>query len=261
MVGYPPPSARVLRLLGEQCPAWPAKYFAVRDESLLCADTAAWAFCLWGSRYSCLDKELVMDQHSRMSPWTALFMGIWIVGAVAITAGTAVTLYSLRILDGKASAVLRLADTTVEGLPELIDSLPRAIGDLLNDRRAPEYADSLSVQVDFIADSRSGGLYPALTITNLGSEVVSLLGIRVAALGANEVPLQTWSDVVATPIPLDDDDWPGPLLPTQTRYVVMSRRHTIPAEMAATITGAWEISELRVWEPQGSVIQTASAGR
>ncbi len=202
-----------------------------------------------------------MDQRSCMSPWTAMFMGIWIVGAVAITAGAAVTLYSLRIVDEKASAVLKLADTTIEGLPELIDSLPQALGDLLSDRRAPEYADALSVRVDFIPDSRSGGLYPALTITNQGSEVVSLLGIRVAALNANEVPLQTWSDVVATPIPLDDDDWPGPLLPGQTRHVVISRCNTVPAEMAGTVTGAWEISELRIWEPDGPAIQTVSAGR
>lgn len=190
-----------------------------------------------------------MSNHNRMSPLTALFFGIFGVGAVTIAASACIILYGMRIVDTRASDILGLAEHTVAGLPELIASLPAPLADLLNDRRAPDYARNIDIDVKFIKDERSGGLRPALTITNNAGEVVSMLAVRVAALDARQVPVREWTEVVATPVAIDHD-WRGPLMPNATRHVVMSGWRTIPRDRADDVSPAAEISEIRVWKPR-----------
>ena len=198
-----------------------------------------------------------MNNPTRMSPMTALFLGIFGVGGVGIAAGAAVVLYSLRILDSKAAALIGFAEHTVASLPDLIDALPPAIGDVLNDRRAPDYAPNLEVSVRFVANEPSEGLRPVVTMTNKGSEVVSMLAVRVAALDARKVPVREWTEVVATPIAADDN-WRGPLMPGAIRHVVLSNWRHGPADKIDSLTAASEISELRVWEPKERTGSTAS---
>lgn len=187
-----------------------------------------------------------MNNPTRMSPMTALFLGVFFVGAVTIGSAATVVLYGMRIVDTKASALIRFAGNTVEGLPELVQSLPPAIGDLLHDRRAPEYAGKINVEVKLVADDASGVVRPVLTVRNTGDEVVSLLAVRVAALDANGVPVNDWTEVVATPLAIDDD-WRGPLMPGATRYVVLSGSRSL-AGKAGTVTAVAEIGDVRVWE-------------
>ena len=189
-----------------------------------------------------------MNASRGMSPLTALFIGIFGVGALTIAGVSSVVLYAMRIADHRITDVLGLAENTIAGLPELIDSLPPAIGDLLNDRRAPEYAASLDVDVTFVTDERSGRIHPVMTIANKGDEVVSMLAVRVAALKANGVPIREWTEVVATPIAIEND-WRGPLMPHATRHVVLSRCSGFPVKNADAVTAVYEISEVRVWEP------------
>lgn len=194
-----------------------------------------------------------MTGHTRMSPLTALFIGIFGVGAVGIASGTAIVLYGMRIIDTRATEVFGFADgtisTTLDRLPELIESLPKVVGDLLDDRRAPDYAANLDIDVDFVVGERSGGLLPVMTITNNGSEVVSLLTVRVAALNRHKLPVREWTEVVATPIGINNN-WRGPLLPGKTRYVILgSGWRSIPEERAGDFTGAVEISDIRIWQP------------
>ncbi|MGB2984380.1 MAG: hypothetical protein WBE26_00740 [Phycisphaerae bacterium] len=194
-----------------------------------------------------------MMHQNRMSPLTALFIGIFGVGAVGIASGAAIVLYSMRIIDTRATELLGFAENTVggtlEALPELLESLPPTLKDLLNDQRAPEYAANIDVDVNFIADERSGGLRPVLTITNNGSEVVSMLAVRVAALQDQNVPVQEWTEVVATPIAIENE-WRGPLMPGSRRYVVVSCcRNLRVGKIGGSITGAVEISEIRIWRP------------
>lgn len=195
-----------------------------------------------------------MTGHTRMSPLTALFIGLFGVGAVGIASGTLVVLYGMRIIDTKANEVLGFADNTIsktiDGLPALFDSLPRAVEELLSDRRAPEYATNLDVSADFVVDERSKGRRPVLTITNQGSEVVSFLAVRVAALNSRRLPIREWTEVVATPIALEDGDWRGPLFPGDTRYAVVSSSwRTVPADRAEQVLPAVEIADIRIWQP------------
>ena len=122
-----------------------------------------------------------MSQNSRMSPWTAFFIGAWSFGVAAIAAGAGITLHAMAVIDDKASMVLDLASNTIADLPELVEALPTALGEILHDRRAPEYIEKLAIDADFVPGRRSDGMTVALTIKNTGSKVVSLLAVRVAA--------------------------------------------------------------------------------
>jgi len=194
-----------------------------------------------------------MTVQKRMSPLTAFFLGVFGVSAVGITAVSAIVLYGMRIVDTKAANIVSFAGGTIENLPELFQSLPPALGELLNDRRAPEYAENIDVEVQFVSDPQSGRVQPVLTITNKGSEVVSMLAVRVAALTDKALPVGEWTEVVATPIALDGD-WRGPLYPGGVRYVVMSRcrRSAIVSTTGEAMVPAAEISELRLWRPESS---------
>ena len=194
-----------------------------------------------------------MNVQKRMSPLTALFIGIFGVGALTIAGVSSVVLYGMRIADNRITDVLGLAENTIDGLPELIESLPPAIGDVLNDRRAPEYAGSLTVDVRFGRDE-GGRSRPVMTITNNGSEVVSMLAVRVAALNGDGVPVGEWTEVVATPIAACDE-WRGPLMPYATRHVVLSRCYAPAVRNADGLTAVHEISEIRVWKPDNASSQ------
>ena len=193
-----------------------------------------------------------MNGQTRMSPITALFLGLFGVGAVGIASGTAITLYAMRVIDTTVGEVISFADgtllSTLENLPKIIESLPPSIQDLLDDERRPEYASQIAVTVNFLVDPDSKRIRPVMTLINNGSEVVSLLAIRVAALNENNLPVREWTEVVATPLALDDPDWRGPLFPGSTRYVVLSSSSRGPSiGNIGNLRGVVEISELRVW--------------
>jgi hypothetical protein len=187
-----------------------------------------------------------------------LFLGLFGVTAVGITAGSLIVLYGMHVVDGKASSIIGFAKNTIEGLPDLVDSLPVVVADALSDRRAPDYASNIKIDVNLIEGKRAGTVRPVLTISNNGDQVVSMLAVRVAALSAANVPIRDWTQVVATPVAIDDD-WRGPLFPHATRHVAFSRwGDTWSHEDLGSMTATTEISELRVWEPSDRPVRTAS---
>lgn len=189
-----------------------------------------------------------MQNPTRMSPLTALFLGLFGVGAVGIASGTAVLLYTLRIVDQKASSLIGFAGETVHSLPDLLDKLPPAIGEVLSDRRAPDYVGAIESSVRFVLNESGDAVRPVVTVTNKGTEVVSMLGVRVAALDAGGVPVRDWTEVVATPLSIDDD-WRGVLLPGATRHVVLHASRSLDPAKLASYRGEIEYSEVRVWVP------------
>ena len=191
--------------------------------------------------------------RTRMSPLTAMFLGMFFVGGLVIASATAVVLYSMRIIDHKSASLLNFAGNTVEGLPELLKSLPPALADVLNDRRAPEYVGNLDVQVRFLSDS-DRGVQPVLTVKNNGNEVVSMLALRVAAIDNYGLPHNDCTQVVATPLALQGSDWPGPIMPGATRQVVLpGSRHL--AKKGESFVAVVEIGDVRVWQPETKIEQ------
>jgi len=192
-----------------------------------------------------------MGPQGRMSPLSAFFFGLFGVGAVTITGVTSIVLYGMRVIDKRSDAIFGIVGSTVEHLPDLMEQLPKALGDLLQDRRAFEYAPNIEVAAKFLFDEKRDRVRPSLVITNKGSEVISLMAVRVAALNAQKDAVAEWTETVATPIGIADE-WRGPLAPGATRYVVLHGDWSVQRSDMATLTPSIEVSELRIWTP-GSV--------
>ncbi|MFQ5413286.1 MAG: hypothetical protein ACE5E6_02390 [Phycisphaerae bacterium] len=198
-----------------------------------------------------------MMMQRRMSPWTALMLGLSAVGVIGIVCTAGVLLYVMRVADRQASSVLGVVGHAVDGLPELIGSLPPAVADALRDRRAPAYARSLSVVTDYVLAGERRGVIPVATIENKGDELVTMLGLRVVALDARGRPIREWTQVVATPVTIDDD-WRGPLAPGATRRVLLSRYGRWALDRDAIASTEYEITDVRVWDPDAVVGGDAS---
>lgn len=169
------------------------------------------------------------------------FFGLLTTGVIC---GTVIGLNALWMFDG---TVRRAVDIGGEVAGKLSGwkSLPPVVADMLNDMRAPEYRDKIDLKVRVVTDgaSRRGdrGL-AVLEVHNRGDETISMLAVRVVAEDASETPLSDQVVYVATPAAFDDKDFPGTLLPGQTRKVrvCLSR-----IEEGGALTA--EVSELRVW--------------
>lgn len=184
---------------------------------------------------------------TRMSPLTAFFLGLFGCGAVGIVAVAVILLSTLHLADRNVESVLHFAKGTIEGLPEIMQSLPPALADAIHDRRDPQYVSSISAEARLVDDPRGDGVRPVLSITNNGDRVVSLLAVRVAALNDRGVPVRDWTEVVATPLAIDES-WRGPLMPHETRHIAV-RRGSIRGLTADSLKADVEISDVRVWEP------------
>ena len=187
-----------------------------------------------------------MTAQTRMSPLTAMVIGIFGIGGVTIASATAVVLYSLSVVDKNLSVLIGIAENGVDSLPEVLKSLPD-LADTLAGQRMFDYAEELEIEVHFTPSSREGRIRPVMTVTNRGREVVSTLALRVAAVTASGIPIHEWTEVVATPIALVDE-WRGPLMPGATRHVILPSRR-LREDMPNNMTAMTEISELRIWDP------------
>lgn len=196
-----------------------------------------------------------MNDRTRMSPLTAFFLGLFGMGAVGIAAGASVVLYTLTIVNQQAGLLVGFASN----LPEFIEALPPSISEILHDRRAPDYASQVSVKVDFVQDARYDAIKPVLKIENNGDETITMLAVRVAVLNEAGLPIHEWTEVVATPIAIDDD-WRGPMMPGNPRYVVLDsvwwdENNTELGKGTPVV----EIADIRIWEATDQVIKTAVA--
>lgn len=193
-----------------------------------------------------------MGPQTRMSPLTAFCFGLFGVGAVTIAGVTSIVLYGMRVIDKRTDAVFGIVGSTVAHLPDLVEQLPKAVGELLQDRRAFDYSPNVEVVAKFLFDEKRDRIRPSLVITNRGSEVVSLMAVRVAALNAQKNAVAEWTETVATPVGIADE-WRGPLAPGATRYVVLRGDWSLQRADVAALTPSIEISELRIWTP-GAVV-------
>jgi len=188
-----------------------------------------------------------MVPQKRMSPLTALVLGVSGVLAVAIASVSAVVVYGLNVAGGNTQAIVKFAENTVDGLPELLNALPPAVGDILNDHRDPSYVEHIEVDAKLVPNEENSEYRPTLVVRNTGTEVVSMLSVRVAALDQDGTVRREWTELAATPLSLDDEDWRGPLMPGATRHIVMHGWQTERGASMTTITPAVEIGDLRVW--------------
>lgn len=191
-----------------------------------------------------------MQAPSRMSPLTAMFIGIFGVGAVAIASTAAVIVYGLNVLDRRAEGLMSFADDVVDGaienLPAWLEALPPALKDVLHDRRAPEYVKQLEVEARFVGGEARQPGRPVVTVTNKGDGIVTLLAVRVVALTSDGLPVREWTEVIATPLAIEGE-WRGPLLPGNRRHAIIGGHGGRVSEVAEGLVAAVEIADVRVF--------------
>jgi hypothetical protein len=187
---------------------------------------------------------ITVRKHTFLS---SVALGFSAIVVTLLLSCTAVVLYTVHLASDKTERVITLAQSTLKGLPELAQSLPPALADMLDDQRRPDYCKELtvSVQATSLPDSR-GRVRTTVEIVNNGPEVVSLLSLRLLVLDEQNQLLCESQEWAATPFAADDG-WRGPIMPGSRRHFVSYRgclpRPNPPGALHAEV----EITELRIW--------------
>ncbi|NOT00331.1 MAG: hypothetical protein HOP29_06855 [Phycisphaerales bacterium] len=179
--------------------------------------------------------------------FSTLVIGVTCVITTAIVCASAATLYGMRIVERNADNLFAFAGTSLDRLPELAESLPPALADLLADRRTPEYVDQLDVAVSLAESPHgSGRLSPLIQVRNRGDQVVSLLSLRVVIVDEEGRPVAENNEWAATPLAADDD-WRGPLLPGSTRSFTADGCRVRSGWHDGVLRAEAEITDVRTW--------------
>ena len=140
---------------------------------------------------------------------TALVSGVFATLIVCIVCGVGLGWYAMNIFDRKVSDLAGGGRALLETLPEWRESIA-VTGDLLDDRRAPEYREHLEMSVRVFKEqtgedarrpargrSHSGAV---VEVTNNGDEVVTFLSARVVLSDEEGVPVHEYRTFIATPL-------------------------------------------------------------
>ncbi|MBN2130126.1 MAG: hypothetical protein JW741_11550 [Sedimentisphaerales bacterium] len=187
--------------------------------------------------------RITYRKHTFLS---SVAMGLSAIVITVILSGTGVLVYGIHLASEKSERVITLAQGAVRGLPELSESLPPVLSDMLDDRRQPDYSNALAITAKLTtAPGPYDGTGTAIEIVNNGSEVVSLLSLRVIILDNHGRLISEGQEWAATPFAADHE-WRGPIMPGSRRYFVSARRlHNI--SLVDELRPEVEITELRVW--------------
>ena len=193
--------------------------------------------------------RITYKRHTFLS---ALVMGICALAITIILSGTAVVLYSMHFVGDKSEKIVTsLIEDAIQGLPVLQKSLPPVLGDLLDDRRLPDYCDQLEIRArTSVRDDRNGRMRTEIKVTNNGEEVVSLLSLRIVVVDSEDEILDESNEWAATPIAADED-WRGPIMPGSNRHFVVSHYQRSPNLYLEDLKTEIEITDVRVWNSGG----------
>lgn len=189
--------------------------------------------------------RITYKRHTFLS---ALVMGLCALAITIILSGTAVVLYGMHFVGEKSEKiVVSLVEDAIQGLPALQKSLPPVLGDLLDDRRLPDYCDQLEIRArTSVQDDRNGRMRTEIKVKNNGEEMVSLLSLRIVIFDSQNEILTESNEWAATPIAADDD-WRGPIMPGSSRHFVVSHYRRSPDLYLEDLKTEVEITDVRVW--------------
>jgi hypothetical protein len=190
--------------------------------------------------------QIIYKRHTFLS---ALAMGISAIIIAFIISCTVVIIYGMNFAGDKTEQVVTLVEEAIRGLPKLQESLPPVLADMLDDRRQPDYSTQLDITASTtLLPADKGTVKTTIEIVNNGSEVVSLLSLRVVVLTSRNEIITESNEWAATPIAADDD-WRGPLMPGSRRYFVTSRGG-LPVFSADELRTEVEITDIRIWNSE-----------
>jgi hypothetical protein len=188
---------------------------------------------------------IVYRKHSFLS---ALAMGLSAFAISLVIGCTVVIVYGLHFAGNQSDKLVCLVEDAVRGLPELQESLPPVLADILDDHRQPDYRKNLEITSNaFLIPDRHGRIRTAVEVVNNGREIVSLLSLRVIVLNENDEILAESNEWAATPIAADDE-WRGPLMPgSHRRFTSSSYGRSFPFSSASDLKTEVEITDIRTW--------------
>lgn len=193
-----------------------------------------------------------MESHPQVIYGKRTFMsqvalGVSLLAVTVTISGAAIVLYGMHIADTKAGDFLGLVRTAIKGLPELRESLPPVLADFINDRRRPDYRSQIDITARVSpVPTLHDGARCGIEIVNRGTELISLLSLRVVAFDEDGVPLFERNEWAATPFAAEEE-WPGPLMPGSRRYI---DAHFVPRYAVVDpgqVRVEVEITDIRVW--------------
>ncbi|MHC4556335.1 MAG: hypothetical protein ACYTFW_02440 [Planctomycetota bacterium] len=187
--------------------------------------------------------QITYRKHTFLS---ALALGISTLAITLVISCTVLIIYGMNFAGDQSEKIVSLAENAVRGLPDLQESLPPVLADLLNDRRQPDYRTQLDISAKTILlPDQNGMVRTTVDVVNNGNEVVSLLSLRVVVLTANDEILVESNEWAATPIAADHD-WRGPLMPGSQRYFTSSHSR-LPVFSLSDLKTEVEITDIRIW--------------
>ncbi len=187
--------------------------------------------------------KITYKKHTFLS---SVAMGLSALAITIIISCTVVIIYGIHFVGDRSEKLVSLVGDALGGLPDLRQALPPALADVLDDRRQPEYAGELEISATTaLTPDQHRSVRTKIEVVNKGSEIVSLLCLRVVVFTSNGEILAESNEWAATPIAADHD-WRGPLMPGSHRYFVSCRR-ALPAFFADDLRTEVEITDLRVW--------------
>ena len=127
--------------------------------------------------------------HKKRSFLSTLAWGFSVILITVIMCGTLIGMYGMNIVDRKTDTLTGFVQETVRSLPDMVDSLPPVVADVLDDRRMPGYAETIDVSVRLVPVGRRDLVRPVIEVNNRGGEMVSLLSMRVVVFDENDDPV------------------------------------------------------------------------
>jgi len=187
---------------------------------------------------------ITFRKHTFLS---SVALGLSAIVITLLVSCTVVLLYTVHLASDKSERVISLAQSALKGLPELTHSLPPALADMLDDQRRPDYCKELTISAKAVSQPDSHGrVRTTVEIVNNGSEVVSLLSLRILILDEQNQLLCESQEWAAMPFAADDG-WRGPIMPGSRRHFVCYRGSGYRPNFTGDLNAEVEITELRVW--------------
>jgi len=178
---------------------------------------------------------------------SSLALGISAVLITITISCTVVVIYGMNFVGDQSEKLVSSVTGVIRGLPELQDSLPPVLADILDDRRQPDYRDRIEItaRINPLAD-HGGRMRTVIEVVNNGNETISLLSLRVIILDAHDEVLAESNEWAATPIAADND-WRGPLMPGSRRRFVSCPHRVIHTSSLNNLRTEVEITDIRIW--------------
>jgi hypothetical protein len=198
--------------------------------------------------------HITYKRHTFLS---ALALGLSAVAISFIVSLTTVVIYGIHFAGEKSERVVSLVEDAVQGLPQLQESLPPILADVLNDRRQPDYCAQLEVGAKTTSEAENHGrLRTEITVTNKGQEVISLLSMRIVVRDSFGSILAESNQWAATPIAAEHD-WRGPLMPGASRHFAFSRGGACSGLSTDELTTEVEVTDIRIWNGRTEVTKSS----